>query len=69
MNTDLSTEHPKYLLKGVKFIFVDSGLAASPRPRNDVYSEPVLLPDAEIAEDNVEEIFDLDGAGDAAEAA
>jgi hypothetical protein len=28
-----------------------------------------LLTDAEIAEDHVEQVFDIDGAGDAAEAA
>ena len=51
----------------------------SPLAEYFVFSDPLrtsgaksgrrLFPDAEIAEDHVEEVFDIDGAGDAAEAA
>ena len=36
-------------------------------PRNDILER--LFPDAEVAEDDIEKVFDVDGAGDAAEAA
>jgi hypothetical protein len=45
--------------------FGDHGLALGDAPT----CVACLLPDTEIAEDDVEQIFDIDGTGDAAEAA